>query len=125
MLCEWPVVGITRGALVRLQENRWELKREVVRGHVMPRRERGRRLFGDEDRVPYDEAFDFYCKNDETVLVLAKGENGNDGTDHWSEVIPLPRSLFGWRTGMAVYLRKDRKQHLQKLAMELGLERAA
>ena len=125
MICEWPVVGITEGALARLQANNWETRREVVRGHVMSRQERGRLLFGDEDRVPYDEAFDFYCNNDETVLVLAKGENGNDGTDHWSEVIPLPRSLFGWRTGMAVYLRRDRKQYLQKLAADHGLGGAA
>jgi hypothetical protein len=125
MVCEWPVVGITRGALTRLRENNWEMKREVVRGHLMSRQERGRRLFGDEDRIPYEEAFDFYCKNDETVLVLARGENGRDGTDHWSDVIPLPRSLFGWRTGMAVYLRRDRKEYLQNLAAEYSLGVAA
>lgn len=125
MICEWPVVGITKGALVRLQENNWETRREVVRGHVMSRKERGRRLFGIENRVSYEEAFEFYCENDETVLVLAKGENGIDGTDHWSEVIPLPRSLFGWRTGMAIYLRRDRKQYLQKLAANTGLVAAS
>lgn len=117
-ICEWPVVGITKNALAQLKANDWETRREVVRGHMMSRQERGRRLFSDEDRVPYDEAFNFYCKNDETILVLAKGENGKQGIEHWSEVITLPRSLFGWRTGMAVYLRRDRKQYLQKLAAE-------
>lgn len=109
----YPIDGITVDALHALEGNNWNSKGIVKRGHGhnrLDRRQRANELFA--DRVPYENVFEFFMEH-EKVTICTPTENGNPGTAHWSEVIPLPIELFGWRSGWAVSMNKTRTAALQ------------
>ena len=86
-----------------------QLKGLYRRGHDMGRKARWDALVS--GMVSDAEAFDFWRKHDAVTLTTPE-ENSDNGSAHWSEVIPLPVELFGWHTGYGVSMTERRKAYL-------------
>tara|TARA_B110000196_G_scaffold299890_1_gene292844 strand:- start:441 stop:968 length:528 start_codon:yes stop_codon:yes gene_type:complete len=113
------IVGISKNALQLVSDGGFKrTTRGVVRGHKMGRVIRGERLFGD-CRVDYENAFNFYRKQDQCVLIT-KAENGVkvDPKD-WSHIFEFNRTdwVFPWRSpGYAANYSDEALEYLENLA---------
>ena len=86
----WRVVGITKDALEALAAVDFSVaKAKIKRAHKVSRKNRGDELFKRE--APMSNAYDFFFERDSVVLTTST-ENGKEGREHWSEIIPLDLS---------------------------------
>ena len=113
------ITGISLDSLRLISDGGFmKTNRGVVRGHLMGRVRRGELLFG-EEKINYSNAFDFFRKNDECILITKK-ENGTkvDPKTDWSKVYEFNRDdwIFPWRSpGYATKYSDDALNYLKKL----------
>lgn len=88
----WHIDAISLDALEHLVTER--TAKGLKRGHRMARRERGEQLFGDGMPVMTKEAMLYFFFNNDRVTMITGEENAQDGVDHWSEQIPVPKEYL-------------------------------
>lgn len=82
----WLVVAVTRNAAAFIQSG-FDMK-HVQRAHKMRRFDRYEAMIA----LSRDEQYDFFMAQDKLTLAT-RAENHKNGTNHWSEVLPLPESI--------------------------------
>jgi hypothetical protein len=91
-ICPWHIDAISLDALEHLVKNR--AAQGLKRGHRMARKQRGEQLFGDGAPIMAKDAMlHFFFDNDRVTLITSQ-ENAQDGVDHWSEQIPVPKAYL-------------------------------
>ncbi len=83
----WLVVAVTRDAATALIQSGFDMK-QVQRAHKMRRLDRYEAMIA----LPREEQYDFFMAQDQVTLAT-RAENHKNGTNHWSEVLPLPESI--------------------------------
>jgi hypothetical protein len=83
----WLVVAVTRDAAAALIQSGFDMK-QVQRAHKMRRLDRYEAMIA----LPREEQYDFFMAQDQVTLAT-RAENHKNGTNHWSEVLPLPESI--------------------------------
>jgi hypothetical protein len=83
----WQVVGVTRDAAAALVQSGFDMKL-VQRAHRMRRLDRYEAMIA----LPGQEQYDFFMAQDKVTLTT-RAENHKNGTNHWSEVLPIPDSI--------------------------------
>lgn len=99
----WRVVGVTRDAAAALIQSGFDMKL-VQRAHQMKRVDRYAAMIA----LPRDSQYDFYFEQDQVVLAT-RAENAKHGTEHWSEVLPLPPTDGHIGGSFRVYFTKTQK----------------
>ena len=90
----WRVVGISYSALVEFEENKYKYKtRTFNRDHFYQRRiDTFRKML--KNLMPYEQWWEWFWKNDETIIVTIKQHNENWLTAENLDIIPVE-----WRLG--------------------------
>jgi len=116
------IVGISKNALQLIADGGFKkTTRGVVRGHKMGRVTRGERLFGD-CRVDYENAFDFYRKQDQCVLITKAEDGVKVDSKDWSHIFEFNQTdwLFPWRSpGYSAHYSDEALESLKDLAKNI------
>ncbi|MCY0854047.1 hypothetical protein [Cupriavidus sp. D39] len=88
---QWHVSEISLEAVRHMRQT--GSAQGLRRGHVVPRIERGKRLFERETPYSIGTFLKVFFDNDHVTLVAAS-ENNREGVDHWSPRFPVPKGRF-------------------------------
>lgn len=117
----WRPIGISHGALTVLAEQGFpNTCKDVVRGHILGRKERAKMILDVE--APLPDAWEIFTEHDK-VVIITKSENGSRRTANtWSEVHPIPPHIFDYVEGFGLHYGKDiRREFFESLANEVGV----
>ena len=117
----WRPVGISHDALKVLAEQGFpNTCKELVRGHILGRRERAKMIL-DVD-TPLPDAWEIFTEHDK-VVIITKSENSTQRTaDTWSEIYPIPPDLFDYVEGFGLHYGKGmRREFFESLAKGVGV----
>tara|TARA_X000000368_G_C22731462_1_gene579685 strand:+ start:122 stop:682 length:561 start_codon:yes stop_codon:yes gene_type:complete len=115
----WIITGITHKALECIANNNFSKKNTgVVRGHILDRRERAKKLFENNGFESSTDAFNYFMEND-TVTLVTKAENGiKKSPSDWSKVYPIDSNLFPYRCGYATVYTDEALDYFRTLAKD-------
>ena len=117
----WVPKAITHDALAILAKNGFKkYNPQIVRGHIISRRNRAEKLFSNKFKTNKD-AFDFFMEAD-MVTLITKTENSRSKSTEWSESYRFSQKLVHWRSsGYAMTYTDELLYTLKKIALKAGI----